>query len=56
MAFYIMDPFKLPEKKEDLIQYCYNELQDLDDHYDTRIDSRVAIVQIDNVQKMPFIS
>ena len=32
MAFYILDPHNLPEKKEDLIQYN-NELQDLGKHY-----------------------
>ena len=33
MAFDIFDPRKLPEKKEDLIQYSDNELQDLGKHY-----------------------
>ena len=33
MAFYILDPHNLPEKKEDLIQYNNNELQDLGKHY-----------------------
>ena len=33
MAFYIVDPHNLPEKKEDLIQYNNNELQDLVKHY-----------------------
>ena len=32
MAFYILDPHNLPEKKEDLIQYNNNELQDLGKH------------------------
>ena len=33
MAFYILDPHNLPEKKEDLIQYNNNELQDSGKHY-----------------------
>ena len=33
MAFYILDPLKLPEKKEDLIQYADNKLQGLGEHY-----------------------
>ena len=36
MAFDIFDPYKLPEKKEDLIQYSNNKLQDLGKHYGTR--------------------
>ena len=35
MAFGIFDPRKLPEKKEDLIQYANNELQDLGEHHGT---------------------
>ena len=34
MAFDIFYPHKLPKKKEDLIQYGDNELQDLGKHYD----------------------
>ena len=34
MAFDIFYPHKLPEKKEDLIQYGDNKLQDLGEHYD----------------------
>ena len=33
MAFDIFDPRKLPEKKEDLIQYSDNELWDLGEYY-----------------------
>ena len=33
MAFYILDPCKWPEKKEDLIQYSDNKLQGLGKHY-----------------------
>ena len=33
MAFSLFDPPKLPEKKEDLIQYGNYELQDLGEHY-----------------------
>ena len=73
MAFDIFDPRKLPEKKEELIQYGNNRLQDLGEYYGTQkvnrlegkvnaqdadidaIDSRVAFVQINNVQKMHFI-
>ena len=36
MAFDIFDPCKLPEKKEDLIQYGDNKLQDLGKHYGTQ--------------------
>ena len=36
MAFGILDPGKLPEKKEDLIQHVDNELQDFGEHYGTR--------------------
>ena len=32
MAFEILDPCKLPEKKKGLIQYSDNELQDLGEH------------------------
>ena len=33
LAFYILDPCKLPEKKEDLILYSDNKLQGLGEHY-----------------------
>ena len=36
MAFDILDLRKLPEKKEDLIQYGDNELQGLGEHYGTQ--------------------
>ena len=32
MVLHILDPHKLPEKKEDLTQYSSNKLQDLGDH------------------------
>ena len=41
MAFGIFDPRKLPEKKEDLIQYANNELQDLGEHHGTRKVNRL---------------
>ena len=41
MAFDIFDPCKLPEKKEDLIQYSNNGLQDLGEYYGTQKANRL---------------
>ena len=41
MAFGIFDPCKLPEKKEDFIQYANKELQDLGEHHGTRKVNRL---------------
>ena len=51
MAFDIFDPLKLPEKKEDLIQYGNNKLQDLGEYYGTlkvsRFEGKVNIQDTD---------
>ena len=51
MAFDIFDPLKLPEKKEDLIQYGNNKLQDLGEYYDmlkaNRFEGKVNVQNTD---------
>ena len=41
MAFNIFSPRKLPEKKEDLIQYGNNGLRDLGEYYSTQKVNRL---------------